>query len=443
MNFLSPEINALLMFGLMLAGLMTGYPIGFVLAGVGLFFGVSLFGINFTGALISGFFTTISNYTLLAIPLFVLMGNIMMQSGAGDRIFNSLYILLGRLRGGLAIATTVLATLFAACTGVVGASVVTVGTLGIPAMLSHNYDRKIAFGTVCSGGCLGVLIPPSILIVIYGPVANLPVGGLFMAAIVPGLMLSAAYIVYVVIRCLLNPSLGPAISEEERKEALKNTSILKLVLSLAPPVFIILAVLVSIFLGFAAPTEAAAVGCVASMMLAICYRQFTLENIKKAVLDSLVTTSSILMMTVAAMMFISTFTSMGGVGIVQKLVLGLPFGKWGIFFLMAVIITVLGMFIDWVGIVYLCIPLFTPIAASLGFNPIWFATMMILFIQVAYLTPPFALSCFYCKSIAPEGTMIGELYKAVIPYIGLQLVVFAICIVFPRVVTWLPSLMIG
>jgi|LSQX01.3.fsa_nt_gb tripartite ATP-independent transporter DctM subunit len=440
MSFLSLEMNTFLMFLLMFLGIMTGYQLGFVLAGVGLFFGVSMFGFRFMGALTSAFISTVQNYTLLAIPLFVLMGNIMMQSGAGDRIFNSLYILLGRVRGGLAIATTILATLFAACTGVVGASVVTVGTLGIPAMLTHKYDRKIAFGTVCSGGCLGVLIPPSILIVVYGPTASLPVGNLFIAAITPGLLLSLCYILYVVIRCWFDPDLGPTISEEERKEALSKTSVLKLISAIVPPVVIILAVLGSIFFGVAAPTEAAAVGCLASILLAMSYGQLNLKNLKKATLETLVTTSSILIMTVGAVMFISTFTSMGGVDLVKRIVLGLPLGPLGIFLLMAAIVTILGMFIDWVGIVYLCVPIYTPIAASLGFNPVWFATMMILFIQFSYLTPPFALSCFYCKSIAPKDTTIGELYKAVLPYIGIQLFVFTICYIFPSVILFLPGL---
>ena len=440
MSFLSLEMNVFLMFLLVVIGIMTGYQLAFVLAGIGVFFGVSLFGIRFMGALMMGFMGTIQSFTLLAIPLFILMGNIMMLSGIGEQMFNSLYILFGRVKGGLSIATTVLATMFATCTGVVGASVVTVGSLGIPAMLKHKYDRKLAFGTVCAGGCLGVLIPPSVLMIIYGATAGLSVGNIFIAAIIPSLLLSLAYILYAFIRCWLNPALGPTITKEEREEALRKTPITKLMLAIVPPLFIILAVLGSIFFGFAAPTEAAAVGCIASIVLAMFYRKLSLENLRKATLDTMIATSSILFMTVGAVMFTSTFASMGGVELVRRTVLELDLGPHGTFLLMAGVLSFLGLFMDWIGVIYLTIPIFTPIAASLGFDPIWFAIMMILFLQLSYLTPPFALACFYCKGIAPADTTISELYVAVVPYIVIQLFAFAIFYAFPSIITFLPGL---
>lgn len=418
-----------------------GYQLAFVLAGVGLLYGVYLFGFNYIVTLIMSFLGVMQNYVLLAIPLFVLMGNIMEQIGAGKRIFDSLYVLAGRLRGGLAIATNLLATIFAACTGVVGASVVTVGTLGLPSMLERGYDKKMASGLICAGGCLGVLIPPSIMIIVYGPIAGIPVGQLFMSVLVPGLLLSLSYMVYVLIRCYINPSMGPPISDEKRKEAFSQIGIVGLLSSFFIPILIILAVLGSIFFGVAAPTEAAAVGVVAALILGLFYREVTFIKIKAAVSATLTTTSMILTMSVGAIIFISTFTSMGGIDVVKRFILGLPFGQWGIFALMIFVVVILGMFLDWIGIVYLVVPLFTPIAADLGFNPLWFATMIILFLQLSYLTPPFALSLFYFKGIAPPDITTKDLYIAVIPFIGLQLVVLTITTIFPKIVLWLPSLM--
>src|SRR5690625_26039 len=269
MSFLTPEITTGLMFLLVIIGIALGYYLAFVLTSVGLLFGVLLFGERYIGVLINSMFSTMTNSVLLAIPLFVLMGNIMQHTGAGDRIFSSLYVLFGRLRGGLLIATNMLATIFAATTGVVGASVVTVGTLSLSELLERNYDRKLAAGTICAGGGLGVLIPPSIMIVVYGPVAGVSVGSLFMAAIVPGLLLSLAYTMYIIVRCYINPDLGPPISEEDRKEEIERIGIWNLILAIFPPLLIILAVLGTIFFGIATPTEAAAVGVVAALILGL------------------------------------------------------------------------------------------------------------------------------------------------------------------------------
>src|SRR5690554_5797001 len=243
MSLLTPEVTIALMFLLVVVGIVLGYYLAFVLTTVGLFFGVILFGDRYVGVLINSIFSTMTNSVLLAIPLFILMGNIMQHTGAGDRIFSSLYVLFGRLRGGLLIATNALATIFATVTGVVGASVVTVGTLSLPALLERKYDRKLSAGVICAGGGLGVLIPPSILIVVYGPVAGVSVGSLFMAAIVPGLLLSLVYTIYVLVRCFLNPELGPPISAEDRKAEIERIGVGGLIFAIVPPVLIVLAVL--------------------------------------------------------------------------------------------------------------------------------------------------------------------------------------------------------
>lgn len=441
MNFLTPEFITIMMFIAVLIGIVLGYHLAFILAGVGLFFGVYLLGTKYIGALITSFFGTMTNSVLLAIPLFVLMGNIMQHSGAGDRIFSSLYVLFGRLRGGLLVSTNLLATIFAATTGVVGASVVTVGTLSLPPMIDRGYDKKLASGVICAGGGLGVLIPPSIMIVVYGPVAGVSVGSLFMAAIVPGLLLSLAYTIYIIVRCMINPDLGPPISKEDRQKEIERVGFLQLFFALIPPLLIIFAVLGTIFIGIATPTEAAAVGVIASLVLGLSYRSLTWKKIADSLRDTLTTASMILTMTVGAVMFISTFASIGGVDVVKRFILSIPLGAWGILTLMLITVTILGMFLDWIGVVYLVVPLFTPIALELGFDPVWYATMIILFLQLGYITPPFALSVFYFKAVAPPDLSTMDLYKGVIPFIGLQLVVFALCIIFPGFIVWLPNLM--
>lgn len=429
------------MFGLLFIGIFLGYQIAFLLAGIGLFFGLSLFGMNFVGSFTLNFLSVMKNYILLAIPLFVLMGNIMERSGASEKLFGAIYILSGRLRGGLAVATTILATIFAACTGVVGASVVTMGVLSLPAMLKRGYDKYLVSGLICAAGCLGVLIPPSIMIVIYGPVAGIPVGKLFMAAIGPGLSLSATYIIYILIRCYINPKLGPPMTAEELAAISRKEKINIIFSSFLPPVVIILAVLGTIFFGVAAPTEAAAAGAFAAMLLAVFYKRFKLSMIGEAAESTLKTTSMILTMTAGAVLFVSTFMSMGGGEVVERVILSLPFGKWGIFFLMLVVVFILGMFLDWVAIVLLVVPLYTPIASKLGFDQIWFATMIILNLQLSYLTPPFALATFYYRGIAPKEITMQDIYISVLPYIGLQILVFILCILIPGIILWLPARM--
>ncbi|OXR48338.1 C4-dicarboxylate ABC transporter [Pusillimonas sp. T2] len=443
MNFLTPEMTIILMFLSVVIGITLGYYLAFILTAVGLFFGVILFGDRYVGVLINSMFSTMTNNVLLAIPLFILMGNIMQHIGAGDRVFSSLYVLFGRLRGGLLIATNAFATIFATVTGVVGASVVTVGTLSLPSLLERKYDKKLAAGVICAGGGLGVLIPPSIMIVVYGPVAGVSVGSLFMAAIIPGLLLSLIYTIYVVVRCSLNPELGPPISAEDKKAEIKRVGIPRLIFAIIPPLLIVMAVLGTIFFGMATPTEAAAVGVSAALVLGLGYRSLTLPKLSDALVSTLKTTCMILTMTVGAVTFISTFASIGGNEVVENFVMSMPFGPWGILLLMLLTVTVLGMFLDWIGIVYLVVPLFTPIAMALGFDAIWFAMLVILFLQLGYITPPFALSIFYFRAVAPPDLSMMDLYKSVIPFLVLQLLVFAAVMLFPPIVTWLPSLMMG
>jgi tripartite ATP-independent transporter DctM subunit len=429
------------MFAGILVGVLLGYQTAFVLGGLSM-----IFGLIFIGPDIFGFFTLrllglMKNYILLAVPLFLFMGVFMEKSGVAERLYSSMYLWLGGLRGGLAIATIVICVIFAAATGVVGASEVTIGLMALPAMLKRKFDKPLACGTICAGGTLGILIPPSIMIVMYGPTAGLSVGKLFMGAFIPGIMLGILYIVYIAIRCYFKPQDGPPMPPEERMVPMSK-KITLLFTSILPPLFLIFAVLGTIFFGIAAVTEAASMGAIASIILASIYRQLDFQVIKEACRRTLQITSMILMIAVGAGFFTSTFVALGGGDVVNNFLLGLPFGKWGILLTMMAILTILGMFIDWIGIVFIIVPLFTPIAAQLGFDPIWFALLVMINLQISFLTPPFAYSIFYLKGITPPEVTTVHIYKGVFPFVGLQIIGLGLCIVFPKLITFLPSLMI-
>lgn len=439
---MSPEIITLLMFAGILVGVLFGFQTAFVLAGLSMIFGVIFMGPNIIfGLFVVRLLGLMKNYVLLAVPLFLFMGVFMERSGVAERLYSAMYLWLGGLRGGLAMATIVICVIFAAATGVVGASEVTIGLLALPAMLKRKFNKPLACGTICAGGTLGILIPPSIMIVIYGPTAGLSVGKLFLAAFIPGILLGLLYISYIGIRCYFRPQLGPPMPAEERTAPL-GRKILLLLTSILPPLFLIFAVLGTILFGVAAVTEAAAMGAIASIILALIYRQVSFQVIKEACRRTLQITSMIMMIALGAAFFSSTFVALGGGDVVNNFLLGLPFGKWGVLLTMMAMLTVLGMFIDWLGIVFIVVPLFTPIAQGLGFDPIWFALLVMINLQISFLTPPFAYSIFYLKGIVPPEVTTVDIYRGVFPFVALQIIGLGLCIIFPKLITFLPTLMI-
>jgi tripartite ATP-independent transporter DctM subunit len=438
---MSVELIVLLMLVGLFVGVFLGFPTAFVLGGLAMIFGVIFSGFEVFGFFVVRLEGVMKNYTLLAVPLFLFMGVFIEKSGVAERLFSSLYFLLGGLRGGLGISTIAISALFAAATGVVGASEVTIGLMALPAMLSRNYNKSMACGSVCAGGTLGILIPPSVMIVVYGPIANLSVGKLFLGAVFPGVMLALMYILYIGIRCYFKPEDGPPMSREERDVPL-GRKIFLLLTSIVPPAVLIFAVLGSIFFGIAAVTEAAAVGALASILLAAAYGRLTLGVLKEACLQTLQITSMILMIAVAASFFATVFVSLGGDEVISNLFLNLPFGKWGVLATIMVLLIVVGMFIDWIGIVFIVVPLITPIAEALGFDPIWFAVLVMVNLQISFLTPPFAYSIFYLKGITPPEVQTTDIYKGVVPFVGLQVVGVVLCVLFPQIITYLPGLMI-
>jgi tripartite ATP-independent transporter DctM subunit len=436
-------IVPILMFVGVLIGAFSGYPIAFVLGSLALIFGFIFTGMSTLPALFFITFQVIKGYVYAAVPLFVFMAVILERAGLADRLFHVAHLLFGGLRGGLAIGTIVICTMFAATTGIVGATVTSMGLLALPAMLKRGYNKALASGTVLAGGTLGLLIPPSIAIVIYGPTANISVAKLFFAAFLPGLVLSALYIAYVIIRCFLQPEMGAAMPEAERKAVSGRQKFTLTLTGMVPVLALIIAVLGLIFLGVATPTEAAATGALAATLLAIAYRKFNWQNLKYATYQTLKITSMVMIVVVGASMFTSTFMTLGGGKFISGLLLGLPFGKMGILLVMMFIIFILGMFIDYFAIILIIGPLFTPIAGALGFDLIWFSLLVIMNLQMANITPPFAYAIFYLRGVAPPEVTMGDIYRGVYPFVVLQWIGLMIVIMFPQIALWLPGKMFG
>ena len=443
---LSPEIVTALMFGGVLCLVMTGFPIAFVIGSVGLITGCILFGLNITfHILYSRLFELSLNYPYLAVPLFTFMGVILQHSGIAEDLYEALYEWLSGFKGGLAVVTIIAGTILAACLGTITAAVTVLTLIALGPMIKRGYDKSLASGTVVAAGTLGILIPPSIMLVVYGPQAGVSVGRMFMGAIFPGLILSGLYISYITIRCYLNPRVGPPIPEEER---IKTTSIkksIKLFKAVAPTAFIIVAVLGTIYTGIAPPTEAAAMGSFAVVILAILYRKFNLSLIKHSALEVLRVSAFVLLIAGLSYAFVGVFMSAGCGEVVTNLIMAVPGGKWGAFLMVMFIVFILGMFIEWIGIVFIIVPVFSPILKKLGFDPLWAAMMICINLQMAFQTPPMAMSIFVCRGTAPPelGVTMHDIIKGVIPFIIIIMICLILCVLFPQIITWLPAKMIG
>ncbi|MBA7576507.1 C4-dicarboxylate TRAP transporter large permease protein DctM [subsurface metagenome] len=441
---LSPEIVTSLMFGGVLSLVLTGFPIGFVIGSVGLIFGYLLFGGDITfHILYTRLYSLSLNYPYLAVPLFTFMGVVLQYSGIVEELYKALYETLSGFRGGLAVVTIVFGTVLAACLGVITASVTILTLIAMAPMVKRGYDKSLAAGTVCAGGTLGILIPPSIMLVVYGPQAGLSVGKMFMAAFLPGLLLSTLYITYIVIRCYLHPEVGPPIPLEKRQVS-SIQKISKLLRSLLPPVLLILAVLGTIFTGIAPPTEAAAMGSLAAVLLSIAYRKFSWYLVKHAAIETLRISAFVVLIAGMCYAFVGVFMSAGCGEVVSNVIMSVPGGRWASFAVVMLIVFLLGMFIEWIGIVFIIVPIFTPIIKALGFDPLWAGMMICINLQMAFLTPPMAMSIFVCRGTAPAelGITMKDIIKGVIPFVIIIMISLALCIVFPQIITWLPAQMI-
>jgi tripartite ATP-independent transporter DctM subunit len=441
---LSPEMVTLIMFGAAIAGILIGYPLVFVLGTIALLVGVLAMG---PAGAFSVFYARIwgmmSNYVFLAVPMFVFMGMMVEKSGAAERLYSGLYLAFGAFRGGLAIATILMGTILAACVGVIAASVIMIGLIAVPSMVQRGYHKDLVCGAVCAGGTLGILIPPSLMLVVYGPMAEMSVGKLFMGAFGPGFLLSGLYMTYVAVRAWLRPQDAPPMSLAERRVPGRE-KLRVLFTGMLPPLFLMFSVLGAIFFGIAAPTEAAAVGALAAMLLTLAYRRLNKTVMKSCMMETMRITSMALVIGWSAQMFVGVFLRLGGGEVIQDLVLAAPGGKWGAFVVVQLLIFVLGMLIDWIGIVFIMVPLVSPLAPALGFDPLWFAMMIVVNLQMSFMTPPMAYAIFYLKGIAkPEwGIDTGNIIRGVIPFVVLIMVGLVLCIVFPNIIMWLPHQMI-
>ena len=434
-------IMIIALFGLMVVGLVLGQELAFVLGGAGVIIGWLAWGGPGVTIAMTKIYDQMQSYSMVAIPMFVLMANFLTHSKVADGLFESIRYLLGPLKGGLGLAVILVSTVFAATTGIVGASVVTMGMLSLPVLLRSGYKPSLACGMVCAGGSLGILIPPSIMLVSMGSYAEVSVGKIFFAAIIPGLSLSLGYIIYIMIVTRIHPDWGPAMSEAELAEMPLKKRITGSLVNLIPPLILIFAVLGSIFGGIATPTEAAGMGAIFALILAIFYKQFSLEMLKESLIDTAKTTAMVFIILFGAAAFTGVFMSLDGDQIIANWVLGMGIGKWGAFAIMCVIVFILGMFIDWLGIVMIVFPIFLPIMDQFGFDRLWLVAVTATLLQTCFMTPPFGFALFYVKGILPGDIKIQEVYKGVIPFIIIICIVTVLCAVFPPLVTWLPSLL--
>jgi len=440
---ISPEVIAAVMLGGLIITVLSGYPLALPIGAIAIVVGFLAFGDSVFDIIYQQVFSILHNYVLLALPLFIFMGVTLEYSGIADRMYDALFLILSGFRGGLAIITVLMGTALAACVGVITASVTMLTTLSLGSMVRRGYDHSIAAGAVCAGGTLGILIPPSVMLVIYGPMARISVGKLFMAAMFPGLTLSALYIIYIAVRCYFQPRLAPVVPIEERAVPLAHK--VRLLFSAAlPPAFIILAVLGSIFAGIAPPTEAAAIGAFASLILTGLHRRLNWKTFYSILLRSLNVSAMVMFIGAMSVAFTAVFIKGRGGEVVQSMILAAPGGKWGAFAAVMFMYFILGFFIEWIGIFFIMVPILAPLAPVLGFDPLWFGMMICINLQMSFLTPPYAFAIFVLRGVAPPelGVTSAEIIRGVIPYILIIIVALVLCIVFPELITWLPAQMI-
>ncbi|MEQ8442815.1 MAG: TRAP transporter large permease subunit [Alphaproteobacteria bacterium] len=447
---ISIELLTLIMFGSLLVLLMAGLPLAFVTGGLACVFLFVLGDAQALNIVPSRIFPLMTNYQLSAIPLFIFMAAMLERAGIINEMFDVIYKILGGVKGGLASATIIASTILAAMVGVIGAAVVTMGIIALPAMLARQYEPKIAMGSIMAGGTLGILIPPSILAIIYAVVAEQSVGELFIGAVIPGLMLSGFYILYVTMRCYVNPQLGPPIPMEERVSGKEK---LRLFGRMSAPIALIITVLGVIFTGVATPVEAAGIGTFGAFIVAAIHRRLDWPTIREACQTTLKASAMVIWIMFGATIFVGLYVLEGGQQFVREALEGAGLGPWGILIFMQIVLVVLGMFLDWVGILLLCVPIFVPIikslgAAAFGFDDpndlvLWFGVLYLVNMQMSFLSPPFGYALFYLRGVAPASIPMSDIFKSALPFLFLQVVGLAVCMLFPEVITWLPNLVYG
>ena len=450
----------LTMFLSFIALLFTGFPVAWVLAGIGITFGgVAWFtdnvmgwtmtGLDYNtlGLLVGRIFGIMDNWVLIALPMFIFMGLMLDKSGIAQRMMHSMQKLFGNVRGGLAVTVALIGIILAASTGIIGASVVLLGVMSLPVMLKQNYDKPLALGTIAASGCLGILIPPSIMLVIMGDQLSIPILDLFMGAVFPGLILGFLYIVYILVYCKINPEKAP-LAADHREINLKD--VLQALYDIIPPAALILLVLGSIFMGIATVTEASGVGAMGATLISVLFKRFSWKVLKEVVINTMNTAAYIFAIFVGATIFALVLRECGGDELIESALMGLGFGPHGLIIFVLVLVFFLGFFLDWIEISLIILPLLAPVISGLnlqinGFgvvdfpNLTWFALLVAVTLQTSFLTPPVGFALFYLKGVCPPEVTLLNIYRGVIPFIILQLVALVLVFLFPELVTWLPS----
>ena len=448
------------MFLTFIALLFTGFPVAWVLAGVGITFGGvawltdnvmgwTMTGLDYNtlGLLVGRIFGIMDNWVLIALPMFIFMGLMLDKSGIAQRMMHSMQKLFGNVKGGLAVTVALIGIILAASTGIIGASVVLLGVMSLPVMLKQKYDKPLALGTIAASGCLGILIPPSIMLVIMGDQLSIPILDLFMGAVFPGLILGFLYIAYILVYCKIYPEKAP-LAADHRETNLKD--VLQALYDVIPPAGLILLVLGSIFMGVATVTEASGVGALGAMLIALLFKRLNWKVLKDVVLNTMNTSAYIFAIFVGATIFALVLRECGGDELIESALMGLGFGPHGLIIFVLVLVFFLGFFLDWIEISLIILPLLAPVISALnlqinGFgvvdfpNLTWFALLVAVTLQTSFLTPPVGFALFYLKGVCPPGVELMDIYRGVIPFIVLQLIALVLVFLFPELVTWLPS----
>ena len=436
---MSSEFVLVIMFASLVGLLLTGLPLAFTLGSLALVFTITLWGPAALSVTVLNLFDTMQSESLLAIPLYVMMASVLQRSGVIESLYKAMELWSRRLPGGLAVGTIAICTIIAAMTGIVGAAVAAMGMLALPSMLKRNYQPELAIGTICAGGTLGILIPPSVITIVYAVTAQASIGQMFIAGVIPGLLLASLYIGYIVLRATLNPSIAPRPEENEDITWAMRVAALK---SLVLPMLIIVGVLGTIYMGIATPTEAAAVGVALAFVSALIERRFGWELLRGVGMDVVKVTTMILWITIGARAFVAIFTGTGGADFLLGFIQDMDANRWVVLAVMLAILFFLGMFLDEIGIILLCVPVFLPVIDFLDFDRLWFGILFLVSAQMAYISPPFGYTLFYMKGVLPAGIGMGTVYRAIIPFMLLQAFGILICALFPELVLWLPKTMI-
>lgn len=418
--------------------ILAGYPIAFTIGGTALVFGLYGFGMDFFNLLPLRVWGIMTNFTLIAVTLFVFMGATLERSRLAEDLLETMGLVLGRLPGGLAISVVVVGTLLAASTGIVGATVTTMGLIALPTMLRRNYDEGLASGVICASGTLGQIIPPSIVLVLVGDILGVPVGDLFLGSLIPGVSLAAMYVIYLLGVSFFRPQAAPPIPREERASISLRELLVRVSKVLVPPLFLMIAVLGSIFFGIAAPTEAAAMGASGALLLSIFSGRFSLKMLREVMETTTRLTSMVFIILVGATAFGLAFRGLGGDALIHDVVDQLALPNWAIFACIMGVVFLLGFFLDYIEIAFIHLPVIAPILSAMGFDPLWYGVLLGINLQTSFLTPPFGFALFYFRGVAPSRVTTGQIYRGIIPFVIIQIIGLMLVAFYPEVATWLP-----